>query len=1309
MKRPALAAFPLLFLVFLQPSSAGSSLTLQERIQAQRVIDHLRYGHQVGATKSFDKAVPPSATERKVLASLKESVALETWWGSPITEEALRQEMERIESRTLDPARLRELYAALGNDEQLILEMVARPSLVERLTRNFYAYDERIHAKTRKEARQLEAGLRTGAIDPRSQSPWRSVVTLNPEDAGDAEAVSTSLESSSGSSGFQTSDGDVFSSAQLQKLQPGTIIAPEEKRDSFVMQTVLPSESGSTKVISYTVPKRSWESWWREVGGRFPLSQARTVAGRSGFTREPTEKAGVVSHWQPTTALATCHPDDTWNTTPFESLPASLSGHKAVWTGTEMVVWGDKRTGGFRYNPLTDTWRPMSTVGAPEANPDPFAVAPWFNDALLTTVVWSGSEMIYWDGFQVTGGRYDPETDTWRPMSTEGAPSWRTAYVAVWTGTEMIVWGGRGPVSRHNDGARYDPSTDSWRPMSQTGAPAARSGPAALWTGDKMIVWGGFPSPQADGGALYNPVTDSWTPMSTVGSLPGGLWPPAVWAGDQMIVVSSSGSSGSRRYVPATNTWLTMATYEEDGFSIRATSRTWTGKELIIWDGLGTAGARYDPIVDRWSPMQFLNAPSDRHLETVVWTGELVILWGGDAGSSGGRYNPETDSWTPTATSSGPEERQDHNALWTGNEMIIWRGQTGAFRQITGGARFDVLTGQWRDLPKEGAPSDGEILWTGEEMLAWGGPGIGGGLFNPITNSWRPMSTTNAPPQEQTEIAWTGSEAILWGGFSEPYANDDDDDFFPVYSSEGGIYDPALDTWRPTSTTGAPEPRANHALLWTGEELIAWGGARCPDRCTTNLGGARYNPFTDSWLAMNHVDGRTSNPIWTGQEAYFLFPGRELAYEPVNDTWSLINRANFSWAAPVLWTGEEVIVGGGNTGGRYSPATRKWVQLSSIGNPYPRGGESGVWTGNSMIIWGGTASAPAGTLTKTGGIYYLAVDQDRDGFTSCQGDCNDTDPAIGPGHQELPGDFVDENCDGVMACPPLISGRNGLRQFMQCMSTTCGRIVRRDGTGSQDCMRRAIKALQASQCGDGRLRRPEACDGSSLAEMTCEALGFTGGTLACNDTCDGFDTSGCTQLCGDGLVSGHERCDGINMSGETCASQGFYDGELACSLSCRNFDTSSCLTSCGDGFAHGLEACDGADFRGKTCTSYGFDAGTLSCSATCDRIELDSCTAVCGDGVRRGSELCDGTDGLEGLSCRALNGVYQGGEISCATSCNSINLTKCVRCGDGKRAAPEECDGADLAGQTCQSLGHMGGTLRCSTACGFIFTDCIAN
>ena len=32
------------------------------------------------------------------------------------------------------------------------------------------------------------------------------------------------------------------------------------------------------------------------------------------------------------------------------------------------------------------------------------------------------------------------------------------------------------------------------------------------------------------------------------------------------------------------------------------------------------------------------------------------------------------------------------------------------------------------------------------------------------------------------------------------------------------------DTWTPTSTTNAPGARSNHTAVWTGSEMIVWGG-----------------------------------------------------------------------------------------------------------------------------------------------------------------------------------------------------------------------------------------------------------------------------------------------------------------------------------------------------------------------------------------------------------------------------------------------------------------------------------------------------
>src|SRR4029077_4968222 len=141
------------------------------------------------------------------------------------------------------------------------------------------------------------------------------------------------------------------------------------------------------------------------------------------------------------------------------------------------------------------------------------------------TAVWTGSEMIVWGGdasafifeYLNTGGRYNPSTDSWTGTSTANAPDPRWGHTAVWTGSEMIVWGGGGDSGDLNTGGRYNPSTNSWTATSTTGAPADREQHTAVWTGSEMIVWGGTPGSShtdLNTGGRYNPSTDSWTATS---------------------------------------------------------------------------------------------------------------------------------------------------------------------------------------------------------------------------------------------------------------------------------------------------------------------------------------------------------------------------------------------------------------------------------------------------------------------------------------------------------------------------------------------------------------------------------------------------------------------------------------------------------------------------------------------------------------------------------------------------------------------------------------------------------------------------
>ena len=44
------------------------------------------------------------------------------------------------------------------------------------------------------------------------------------------------------------------------------------------------------------------------------------------------------------------------------------------------------------------------------------------------------------------------------------------------------------------------------------------------------------------------------------------------------------------------------------------------------------------------------------------------------------------------------------------------------------------------------------------------------------------------------------------------------------YLNTGGRYNPSTDSWTATSTTNAPDGRYGHTAVWTGSEMIVWGG-----------------------------------------------------------------------------------------------------------------------------------------------------------------------------------------------------------------------------------------------------------------------------------------------------------------------------------------------------------------------------------------------------------------------------------------------------------------------------------------------------
>lgn len=592
------------------------------------------------------------------------------------------------------------------------------------------------------------------------------------------------------------------------------------------------------------------------------------------------------------------------------------------------------------------------------------------------SAVWTGSEFIIWGGledtgpFLNTGSRYDPARNSWRSISTNGAPTPRSGHSAIWTGSEMIVWGGSGPGLPQNTGGRYNPITDQWTPLSTVGAPAARSQHKAIWTGTEMIVWGGFESGgTVNTGAKYNPATDTWSSISTSGA-------PLARFQHQVV---------------------------------------WTGSEMLVWGGIPDVaagsptynnGGLYNPLTDTWRPVASAGAPEGRYGFTGVWTGSRFIVWGGihyDGSNytnlnTGGSFNPVANSWSPVATASAPLPRYNHAAVWTGNEMIVWGGFGPNNTVANDGARFNPASNTWTVITPNNAPPARTLpvaAWTGSEMVVWGGntfpfnvPLNDGGRYDPLANSWKEVAVVSPQPRYYHTAVWTGSEMLVWGGTTNSSSS---------HLNTGGRYNPVLNSWSSMTTNGAPSGRYYHSAVWTGTEMIIWGGWNG----VTNLNdGARYNPALDLWTALPGTAAdrrRMHTAVWTGAEMIIWGGLNHLGslnsgtrYDLAANSWTAISTALANtpparYQHTAIWTGNEMIIWGGfngtsylNTGGRYSPSLNAWVATPTTGDvPQARALHTAVWTGNEMILWGGfngtTFLGSGGRLDPIGSRWWTVL------------------------------------------------------------------------------------------------------------------------------------------------------------------------------------------------------------------------------------------------------------------------------------------------------------------------------------------------
>ncbi len=176
-----------------------------------------------------------------------------------------------------------------------------------------------------------------------------------------------------------------------------------------------------------------------------------------------------------------------------------------------------------------------------------------------------------------------------------------------------------------------------------------------------------------------------------------------------------------------------------------------------------------------------------------------------------------------------------------------------------------------------------------------------------------------------------------------------------------------------TRVADLPEHRTGATTVWTGRELVYWGGFT--DAGTGPPDGFAYNPLSGTWrpLPDSPLSGRENAwAVWTGREV-LVFGGRSwgglppmdgAAYGPATDTWRAIPDAPLDprFPAAVVWTGQELIVWGGGPsrfetyvdGAAFDPSTDTWRAIAP--GPIPVNLATSVWTGREMIVFGAHGS-----------------------------------------------------------------------------------------------------------------------------------------------------------------------------------------------------------------------------------------------------------------------------------------------------------------------------------------------------------------
>lgn len=291
----------------------------------------------------------------------------------------------------------------------------------------------------------------------------------------------------------------------------------------------------------------------------------------------------------------------------------------------------------------------------------------------------------------------------------------------------------------------------------------------------------------------------------------------------------------------------------------------WTGDEVLLWGGDHISngqcpgalsnprdvGARYHRATQTWSNMNTAGAPTPRHVGAAIWTGTEMVVWGGfgspgETLTDGARYNPTSDSWSALSTDGAPTNGCPQTVATTQQDLLLWFGGEGY--------SYALSTDLWQPLPSlpDEFSLDTSSTWSGRELFVIESSELGAqsctllaAALDPMSGEWRPIAN---PPGcfSSARTYWSGQHILLWG-------------------NEGAaLYSACDDEWKPLPNARPPVDAATAEFTWLGQQLLAQFAERVPGSDFLPSVYYRYVPPDDAWFEMEPLEFGTG--VWTGSE-----------------------------------------------------------------------------------------------------------------------------------------------------------------------------------------------------------------------------------------------------------------------------------------------------------------------------------------------------------------------------------------------------------------------------------------------------------